>query len=246
MVYHEPEKKGLMGLLKNKGFYAIAGLCAVAVGTGIFAARQTANTPPPAPPLTTAQRATIPWQPYEPPAEGEDSAVNKPATGIPDERTEASGPAPTAKPTQSPNTPYTGDYSLPFGTDIIRDYSDGELVYAPTLDDWRSHDGVDFGGAPGNEILAIQDGKVKAVIKDELWGNVVEIDHGNGLTARYCGFEKAGMPKAGDSVKRGKMMGKLGEIPCEAMDAPHLHLELRVNGKLVDPLAAMNKLGEGQ
>ncbi|MDR3344971.1 MAG: M23 family metallopeptidase [Oscillospiraceae bacterium] len=243
MVYQDSDKKGIGNLLKNRGFYAIAGLCLVAAGTGIFAARQTDSNPPPAFPATIEQQATIPWQPLNPTA-GDDSAVNKPATNIPDERTapESTAAPTTAKP--NPNTPYTGEYSLPFGTDILRDYSNGDLVYVPTLDDWRSHDGVDFSGAPGNDILAIQDGTVKSVSNDDLWGTVVEIDHGNGLLARYCGFDKANAPKDGTKVKRDAVLGKLGAIPCEAIDAPHLHLEIRVNGKLVDPLAAMNKLGE--
>ena len=240
MIYHNPQKKGLINLLKNRGFYAIAGLCLVAAGTGIFAARQTSHNPPPSAPANEQQQ-TIPWQP---PATSENNPVNMPALDVPDDRTEPTTTA-VPKPTKpNPNTPYTGEYSLPFGTDILRDYSDGELVYMPTLDDWRSHDGVDFGGALGNEIIAIQDGKVLSVNKDELWGNVVEIDHGNGLVARYCGLDKSGLPKKGDEVKRDKVIGKLGEIPCEAMDAPHLHFEIRVNGKIVDPLAAMNKLGD--
>jgi murein DD-endopeptidase MepM/ murein hydrolase activator NlpD len=143
-----------------------------------------------------------------------------------------------------PNTPYTGEYSLPFGTDILRDYSNGDLVYLPTLDDWRSHDGVDFSGALGNEILAIQDGTVKSVTDDDLWGTVVELDHGNGLVARYCGVDSASAPKQGAKLKRDAVLGKLGSIPCEVIDAPHLHLEILVSGKVVDPLAAMNKLGE--
>ncbi|MDR1410262.1 MAG: M23 family metallopeptidase [Oscillospiraceae bacterium] len=243
MVYQDSDKKSLASLLRNKGFFAIAGLCLVAAGTGIFAAHQSNSNPPPtSPSVTIDQQATIPWQPIIPTTNA-GNAVNKPATDIPDERTEPSTAAPTTtKP--NPNTPYTGEYSLPFGTDILRDYSNGEIIYVPTLDDWRSHDGVDFDGALGNDIIAIQDGTVKGVTKDDLWGTIVVIDHGNGLVASYCGFDKSCALKVGAKIKRDAVLGKLGEIPCEAIDAPHLHLEIRVNGKIVDPLAAMNKLGE--
>ncbi|MDR0884343.1 MAG: M23 family metallopeptidase [Oscillospiraceae bacterium] len=239
MIYQSPRKTRLSVLLKNKGFYAIAALCVVAAGTGILAARQTGNQPPLLPPSTDQQQyATIPWQsPTDPPSQNVNDNVNN----VPDDRTE-----PTTKVTTKPdpNTPFTGEYSLPMGTDIVRDYSSGEIVYVPTLDDWRTHDGVDFSGALGNEVIAMQAGKVKSVTADELWGNVVEIEHGNGLLARYCGLQKEGLPKVGATVKRDARIGQIGEVPCEALDAPHLHLEIRVNGKIVDPLSAMNKLGE--
>jgi murein DD-endopeptidase MepM/ murein hydrolase activator NlpD len=240
MVYQDADKKGIVNLLKNKGFYAVTGLCIVAAGTGIFAARQTAKNPTTtAPPATVSQQQTIQW-----PTAEQTKDVNNPVTGVTDERTSAPTTAAPTTTKADQNTPYTGEYSLPFGTDILRDYSNGEIVYIPTLDDWRTHDGVDFGGALGNEIIAIQDGTVKSVTNDELWGVVVEIDHGNGLVARYCGFDKDSCPKNGAKVKRDAVIGKLGEIPCEAIDAPHLHFEVRVNGKVVDPLAALNKLGE--
>ncbi|MCL2022887.1 MAG: M23 family metallopeptidase [Oscillospiraceae bacterium] len=240
MVYHEPEKRGIRGLLKNKGFYAIAGLCLVAVGTGVFAAQQTNTDPPLTQPPT--QTPTINWQVPN----TEDTQVNLPATDVPDERTDEKSTTtkPTESTTQNPNTPFTGEYTLPFGTEILRDFSNGELVYVPTLDDWRSHDGVDFAGAISNEVIAVQAGKVVSVVEDDLWGYVVEIDHGNGLAARYCGLAKDGIIKEGKSVKREDIIGKLGKIPAEAMDTPHLHLEIRVNGKIVDPLEAMNKLGQ--
>ncbi|MDR1805930.1 MAG: M23 family metallopeptidase [Clostridium sp.] len=246
MVYNFSEKKGLLSLLKNRGFYAIAGLCLVAAGTGVLAARQSAVTNPPqttAPPAAES-RSAIAWDDGGTQAS---SAVNKPASDVPDERDQASTSTTTKTTTTkpNPNTPFTGDFTLPFGTDIMRDYSNGELVYLPTMDDWRSHDGVDFGGAVGNDVLAVQDGKVKKVYTDELWGTVVELDHGNGFVASYRGLDaKSALPKEGASVERGAVIGKLGEIPCEAMDQPHLHFEAMVNGKIQDPLAVLNKLGE--
>ena len=74
-----------------------------------------------------------------------------------------------------------------------------------------------------------------------MWGIVVEIDHGNTMTAKYCGFQSGTTVKKGDTVKKGGTLGQLGIIPIEQADTPHLHLEITVNGVIVDPLAAMNR-----
>ena len=130
---------------------------------------------------------------------------------------------------------------LPLGTDILKDYSHGEMVSSKTMGDWRVHNGIDFTGGKNSQVLAIQSGTVKAVYTDEMWGTVVEIDHGNTMTAKYCGLKSGTTPKKGETVKNGQEIGELASIPVEAADGLHLHLEITVNGSTVDPLAAMNR-----
>ncbi len=139
------------------------------------------------------------------------------------------------------NLPFTGSFALPLGTQILKDYSNGEMVSSKTMNDWRVHNGIDFTGADEAEILAIQQGTVVNVYNDEMWGIVVEIDHGNTMTAKYCGFKSGTTLKKGETVKKGSVIGKLGIIPVEQADGPHLHLEITVNGVITDPLAAMNR-----
>lgn len=67
-----------------------------------------------------------------------------------------------------------------------------------------------------------------------MWGWVVTIDHGNGMKASYCGLQKEPAVKKGGSVKMGDVIGKVGEIPVEMKDEPHLHFEVRVNGTVTD------------
>lgn len=143
--------------------------------------------------------------------------------------------------TRADNLPFTGDFGLPVGMEILKDYSDGEMLYSQTMNDWRVHNGIDFTGEQGCEVRAIQRGKVKAVYDDELWGTVVEIDHGNEMIVKYCGLSKPSVLPVGAEVKAEQVIGKLGEIPVESADEPHLHMEITVNGKIVDPLAAMNR-----
>ncbi len=140
------------------------------------------------------------------------------------------------------NKPFSGEFVLPMGTDIIKDYSGGEMVYSKTMGDWRVHNGVDFSGSAGNEVIAVADGKITKVYDDSFWGTVVEIDHGNGMTARYCGMKKGSSLAEGDEVKMRGRIGSLGHIPVEIGEEDHLHLEILIDGEYVDPLKALNKV----
>lgn len=166
----------------------------------------------------------------------ETDAVDVDVTGIADDRTRESEPA------TEENKPYTGTFVLPMGTDIIKDFSNGEMVFSQTMGDWRVHNGVDFGGAAGNRVDAVADGEIIAVYEDSFLGTVIEIDHGNGMTVSYCGLKKGSTLVEGTFVKGGDKIGSLGSVPVESADGDHLHLEVKVDGKTVDPLEALNKV----
>lgn len=131
-------------------------------------------------------------------------------------------------------------YALPLGTDIGQDYSCGVPVYNDVMGDWRTHDGIDFNGNYGDGVKAIADGIVKNVENDPLYSTVITVDHGGGVTASYCGVDPDEKIIKGVLVSQGQKLGEIVEIPCET-DAqfPHLHLEIRVNGELADPLEVM-------
>lgn len=140
------------------------------------------------------------------------------------------------------NKPFSGKFALPMGTDIIKDYSNGEMVLSKTMGDWRVHNGVDFSGSAGNEVVAVADGKITKVYDDSFWGTVIEIDHGNGMTARYCGMKSGSCLPEGSEVKMYDKIGSLGHIPVEIGEEDHLHLEILIDGENVDPLKALNKV----
>lgn len=140
------------------------------------------------------------------------------------------------------NKPFSGKFALPMGTDIIKDYSNGEMVLSKTMGDWRVHNGVDFSGSAGNEVVAVADGKITKVYDDSFWGTVIEIDHGNGMTARYCGMKSGSCLSEGSEVKMYDKIGSLGHIPVEIGEEDHLHLEILIDGENVDPLKALNKV----
>ena len=142
------------------------------------------------------------------------------------------------------NKPFSGSFAMPMGTDIIKDFSGGEMVYSKTMGDWRVHNGVDFSGSAGNEVVAVADGKITKVYDDSFWGTVVEIDHGNGMIAKYCGIKKGTTPAEGAEIKMRDKIGSLGHIPVELGEEDHLHLEITVDSEIVDPLKALNKVKE--
>ena len=137
-------------------------------------------------------------------------------------------------------------FSLPLEAGIAKAYSNGEMVQSKTMGDWRVHNGVDFKGTVGDAVKAINNGVVKAVYDDVLWGTVVEIDHGQGMIAKYCGLGKGSTPEVGEKVKINDRVGNLGTIPIESADDVHLHLEILQDGKAVEPLSAMGKDQNGE
>lgn len=163
--------------------------------------------------------------------------ANKPQSGIPDIRdnTEAT----TEKSVVDDlNRPYTGRYLLPLDSNVIKSFSDGNMVLSKTMGDWRTHDGIDISGNIGDNAVAINDGTVDEIYSDTLWGDVIVIEHGNGLKAKYCGV-KSGLEK-GTKVKQGQIIGTVVNIPAEQADGVHVHLEITVEDKTVDPIKALN------
>lgn len=137
------------------------------------------------------------------------------------------------------NTPYKSEYSYPISEAVLRGYTE-ELVYDETMGDYRAHAAVDFTASKGDKVIAINKGLVINVYTDEMYGMVVEIDHGGSLIAKYCGLDSASV-KQGSFVEKGQAIGTVGSINCESELAAHLHLECKYKGKAVNPLDAMCK-----
>lgn len=162
--------------------------------------------------------------------------ANANVTNVPDDRDE------TKSTYNDLNRPFSGYYILPLNSKVMKDYSDGDMVYSATMNDWRTHDGIDLEGKLGDKVIAAQDGKVLEVASDELWGDTVTIQHGNGLKMKYSGV-KASVKKDAD-IEQGQVIGTLTAIPVEEKDGVHLHIETEVDGKAADPIKVLNLLSE--
>ena len=137
------------------------------------------------------------------------------------------------------NTPYKSYYKYPISEAVVNGYSE-ELVFDKTMGDYRAHAAVDFKGEKNAEVTAINDGLVTAVYSDSLYGQVVEIDHGGKLVAKYCGLKSVAVKK-GSYVDMGNKIGTLGSVPAEGEIESHLHFETTIDGKSVNPLDVMGK-----
>ncbi len=94
------------------------------------------------------------------------------------------------------------------------------------------HEGVDFVGPVGTPIMAAANGVVITADKHPAYGNMVEIDHGNGLVTRYAHASQL-FVKAGDIVKRNQKIAEIGTTGRST--GPHLHFEVHVNGVARNP-----------
>ncbi len=215
--------------IRNANIYLalFISLAAVAVGAALSipASNSTIGTQE-----ETFGRITVAWEENEP----ETDAVIVKITGVADERT-------TAEETTVQSLPFTGEFAMPCGREISKDYSFGKMVQSKTMGDWRVHNGADFAAGVGSDVRAVADGKITSVYEDSLWGTVVEIDHGNGMLVRYCGLAKNSALPEGSRIDKGDRIGALGEIPLEKADGEHLHLEVIIGGEYADPLEALNK-----
>lgn len=115
----------------------------------------------------------------------------------------------------------TGYYSSNFGYRI--DPFNGRSAF---------HAGVDFIAAPGSAIMAAAGGVVAASEWHTEYGNLVDIDHENGLTTRYAHLSKKTV-KVGDVVLKGQRIGDLGQTGRAT--GPHLHFEVRENSVPLNP-----------
>ncbi|HIJ73574.1 MAG TPA: M23 family metallopeptidase [Candidatus Hydrogenedentes bacterium] len=96
---------------------------------------------------------------------------------------------------------------------------------------WDSHNGTDIGAPYGSSVMATAKGEVVSSRWESYYGNIVKIDHGNGIETWYAHLSKR-LVREGERVERGHVVGKLGG--SGRVTGPHLHYEVRVNGKPVD------------
>lgn len=107
----------------------------------------------------------------------------------------------------------------------------------PFLGRLALHSGIDFRFAPGDKIRPTAPGKVTAAGWTGGYGNMVEVDHGNGISTRY-GHMSQVLVKVGDTVGTNDVIGLAGSTGRST--GTHLHYEIRQDGRPVDPMYFMN------
>jgi murein DD-endopeptidase MepM/ murein hydrolase activator NlpD len=104
----------------------------------------------------------------------------------------------------------------------------------PFTRQWSFHGGVDLGVPFGTPIYATNDGIVSFAGWDNGHGNMVEIDHGGGVTTRYCHASRL-LVTEGEPVTAGEVIALVGSTGMST--GPHLHYEILFDGDKADPLA---------
>ena len=104
----------------------------------------------------------------------------------------------------------------------------------PFLHRLAMHAGIDFKAPTGSPARATAPGKVTIAAYTKGYGNMVEIDHGGGVSTRYAHLSRL-MVKPGAYVDTGTIVGQTGSTGRST--GPHLHYEIRVNNKAIDPMA---------
>lgn len=250
-------KKGLVEFINRKGFYIVLILCVAIIGaTAVFL---TMNNP--ASPSTDLNTKIISDSTDSIVANTEtaNSSAIKQADAIdkmiaantttdksqgdvkkepvkkPDEgNKEIANPK---KPTSTTKAKVINEkFIKPVFGDISFDYSQDKLVYSKTLDEWRTHSGVDLGVDRGTPVKVVADGIVIDVKNDPRFGITVIIDHQNGIKTVYANLASDEMVTPNQKVKQGEVIGSVGNTALfEQVEQTHLHFEVLKDNLPVNP-----------
>ncbi len=231
----------------GKGFYIVLFLCVATIGISGYYLLQTvmsgvrSDTP-----AGADASVTIP-----------DQSVGRPSVPVPDVVEPAPNPTPASAPkpqtteqsqpddpepvkdtTPEPDTSRTLSkvFTWPVKGAVLREYSVETLSYDPTMEDWRTHGGLDIAADQGVQVLSISAGTVEQVYQDDMMGTTVVVDHGGGLRYWYSNLDEETAVQPGDPVEIGGVLGTVGSTAiAEVGVSSHIHLETDLNGSPVDP-----------
>lgn len=111
------------------------------------------------------------------------------------------------------------------------------MRFHPIARSYRAHRGIDIPGPRGAPIRAVEDGVVTRAGWSGGYGNLVEVDHGGGVTTRYGHLDRIGA-FGGERVYRGAVIGQMGTTGRST--GTHLHFEVRDRGFAIDPIAYLS------
>lgn len=240
--------KKLEGFFTGKGFYIVLFLCAAVIGVSAWmmaAGNETMNDTSKASSVGMENKRveTIILSPESGTDSRQVMAETKPEAAAVDEETpvlDSEGESESLT-----QVWHEGDvmevaapmYIWPVQGAPERMHSVDALAYDVTMQDWRTHEGLDIAAALGSTVTAAHSGRVESIENDDLYGTVVTLNHGDGTSSRYANLEDTVMVNVGDWLECGAAIGTVGTSAlCEIGQSSHLHFALYVDGQSVDPL----------
>ena len=201
-------RKTIISTVGKQGIYAVAFVCLAVAGVVLAVAMSSAPQDAEIPMPTLSALPTI-------------MPTNQPDQGV-------SG---------NPNGVVPETMIMPVSGEITKEHATDKLLYDQTMKQWCTHAGIDISCAEDAPIKAVLGGTVEVCKSDVMEGNVVIINHGNGLKTVYSGLKTVddGI-KAGDVVSVGTEIGTAGVAVKEVADGVHLHFEVWKDGSAVDPM----------
>ncbi|MGE5614129.1 MAG: peptidoglycan DD-metalloendopeptidase family protein [Bacillota bacterium] len=146
------------------------------------------------------------------------------------------------KPSKSSTPVKKQSFKMPVSGEVILEFAKDKLVYSKTLEEWRTHPGVDLAAERGTPIAAVADGVVCDVRNEKYYGISVIIDHGDGLKTLYRNLASDDTVVVNQKVRQGEIIGSIGDTAMdESSDPPHLHFEVLKDDVNVDPMAYLPK-----
>jgi len=129
--------------------------------------------------------------------------------------------------------PFRGGFSRPVSGGVTSGFG---MRYHPILRRVKLHTGIDFHAGYGTAIRAAADGVVISSSYLRGYGNTVILDHGSGLSTVYAHCSRTSVSRGG-RIRRGQVIAAVGSTGYST--GPHLHFEIRVNGRPVNPLGRL-------
>lgn len=216
---------------QNRGFYIALGACILALSGAVYVGmsgildkvgEQELEAP-----VTSEEVAQVDVTPSAVEIESE---VEEPVSEEPVKET-ATEPAPAEL-----------KFIQPLDGKILNEYSNGELVKSKTLDEWRTHDGVDIAATANTPVKAAADGMVDEITEDPLWGVCITLSHEGNVQTMYKGLKAKTDVKVGQSVTVGSIIGYVGNTAeIEIAEDSHLHYAAKRDGSWIDPMGLVKK-----
>jgi murein DD-endopeptidase MepM/ murein hydrolase activator NlpD len=127
-------------------------------------------------------------------------------------------------------------FIMPVFGEITFDYAMDRLVYSKTLDEWRTHRGIDISSSMGTPVKAVADGVVTQIKHDPRFGITIVIEHKSGLKTVYCNLANDSMVVPNQKVRQGEVISSIGDTALfEIAEPAHLHFEVWKDDVPFDP-----------